>query len=474
MIFLQYTGHPFVDVGIAVLESYLKKCCTEFTEQDLSKAAEWLKDVYKRKDFKGYLTIHFPNSGWCNANIKEDTKAEYIKKVLKSYGDPPLSSKRSCAFCNNPAQFLADRQHIPLLTGTTVLVTAPNGVAGLPVCGYCLMAIQFYPLGTIKVNGRPLFWWTTDTDMTFELINNTVQEVRKSLATSQEKVVNFKWPFTRLLSQAREILDVYDAKSLQAKKETPLPDCIGYHVTNYGSEPDYDQYLIPRELLQFWRHVRVAAKDVREAHHYVETSSWIIPKPKKKGAKSQGTSGVDSEGIGFLRNSYYEALGKAFQERNWQTIIGRRIIGFFLHTKEENYHWNNYQLCELFLGKVGGMEKQRLDIVKKIADDIVDHLILGNNEPKWLDNLYNREIKPNEFMRYLVKVQRKLAVLGQPINLDDILTMFDISSSDDPGLKDAYLIRQLFLIRMFERIGARNRDLLKSINDEKNENEEVM
>lgn len=470
---VKYTGHPFVDVGIAVMESYLEKYCDDFTAQDFSRAAKWLINTYERRDIKGYLMFsHFPNSGWCNPNpkVKEKTKLKYIASVLESYKTLPLKPKRSCAFCNNEAQILADRRHIPLLTGTMVLVSAPNGVVGLPVCGYCLMAIQFYPLGTLKVKNRPLFWWTTSREMTFELVNDTFQEVRKALSITQEEIVNFQWPYTRLLSQAKDILERYN----QNKQNNFLPDCIGYHITNNGKNPDYDQYFIPRELLEFWREIRIAPKAVREAHNWIEKSSWELPENKKKGGKQSVKSAklLQSNGTKLLKNKYYEALGAAFQERDWNMAIRLRIVWFFLHPKEEHYDKNNFQLCELFFRKVGGMEKQRLDIIKKIADNIVDNLILNNNESKWVNDLFRNKMSSSDFMKYLVKAQRKLADLNHPIALADILTMFDIESDDETGLKDVYLIRHLFLIRMFERMGKKNKELLKSIPEELEDNHE--
>ncbi|MCL6560741.1 MAG: hypothetical protein K6U74_18495, partial [Firmicutes bacterium] len=317
---VKYTGHPFVDVGVAVLENYLERPCEEFQEEDLVFAAKWLRKQYERKDFKGYLTVHFPNSGWCNPTIKGEKKEAYIQKVLFSYRSEPLMPHRACSFCGRPGQFLADRQHIPLLTGTTVLVTAPGGVAGLPVCGYCLFAVQFYPLGTIKVNGRPLFWWTPEPDLTFELVGDTCWKVRRMLAASSEKVINFSWPRTRLLHSAREVLERYDP-------DKPLSDCIGYHVTNYGSGPDYDQYTIPRELLEFWMEVRMAPEDVRKAHQWIEQSAWEIPRERKAGGKkkkdrenieNEEKGNVDNGGRETLRNDYYEALGEAFGSPDWR------------------------------------------------------------------------------------------------------------------------------------------------------------
>ncbi|EAX48297.1 hypothetical protein TcarDRAFT_2247 [Thermosinus carboxydivorans Nor1] len=460
---LRYTGHPFVDVGIAVMESLLRpKECHAFTRKDLKFAADWLIRIYERKDLRGYLTVHFPNSGWCNPTIKEAKKEEYIKKVLFSYDAPPLEPERSCAFCSNKAQLLADRQHIPLLTGATVLVTAPGGVAGLPVCGYCLMAVQFYPLGTKKVDGRPLFWWTVEPELTFALVSNTFGEFRQSLAVTEDKVINFKWPYTRLMEDARRVLEEYDLMG----EDKPLADCIGYHVTNYGSEPDFEQYHIPKELLEFWRDLKFAPEAVRLVHSQIEKKSWEAEKEKGGGKKQKAKQGNQSgEHIVSRRNFYYEALGRAFKERDWKKEVRNIVTRFYLNTEQENLHLNNFQLCEMFLQRVGGMEKQRLDIIRDISDRIIEVLVLGNNDVRWLNDLYNREMLPQEFLRYLVRVQKELSRFGKPISYDSILLMFDMASEDDANIKDAYLIRSLMLIRMFERVVKEKQDLLEKMSD---------
>jgi len=99
----------------------------------------------------------------------------------------------------------------------------------------------------------------------------------------------------------------------------PLADCIGYHVTNYGSSPDFDQYFIPKELLEFWLEVRLAPEKVRKVHQWMVQSSWEKPEGKRT-AKKKGKNGKE-EGertIESLRNYYYESLGEAFESLDWR------------------------------------------------------------------------------------------------------------------------------------------------------------
>lgn len=455
---LKYTGHPFVDVGVAVLESHLRKSSDEMRESDLEIAARWLLVLYGRKDLKGYLTVHFPNSAWVQPAITESKKSEYIRKVLHSYDSQPLQPGRNCSFCGRPAQVLADRQHVPMLTGTTLLVTAPGGVPGLPVCGYCLFSVQFYPLATLKVAGRPLFWWAPDPDLTSALVEDYHGRVMQQLSGSFEKFPNLSWAHSRLLESAQEVLGKLDPGQL-------LTDCIGYHVTNYGSGPDFDQYVIPKALLEFWIEVRAATQAVREAHRAIEEGGWEVPTKRGRRGKSQEGDEADSA-TESRRNRYYEALGQAFKSPDWGFEARKLIPRFFVHKKPEQYDPNSFALSALFLTKVGGMERQRLDVIKVIADRITEVLVLGNNEKHWLRDLYLRELRTPEFLNYLVRAQKRLSEFGQAYSLDDVLTLLDLTSTEDSGPRDAWLVRDLFLIRMLELVGERKKEFLADLSSE--------
>lgn len=448
---VQYTGHYFIDSGIAVMEHYLRKECTSFRQEDLDKAAEWLTGLYQRKDIKGYLTIHFPNSGWCNANpkISWEKKAEYEKKLLKSYLLEPIGDKH-CVYCHRPAQFLADRQHIPLLTGMTTIIMSPGGIPGLPVCGHCLMAVQFYPLATLKCQGKPLFWWTPEPELLRELTGEYFRELMKMLTGGSEKLVNISWPKTRLLETAQKVLKTYGA-------DKPLADCIGLHITNYGAGPDYHQYRIPKELLEFFSEINIKEEELRKAHNYIVEKQW---EKAKKTSNKLSSPEVNSLAI---KNFYFEVLLEAFEDVDWSRNIRKVLSKFYLHTKPEEFHYNSFKLSRFFLEKVGGMEKQRLEVIKRIADQIANYLILGNNEKKWLDDLYYREYKPSRFTGYLIKAQKSLAQKGQVFTLDDVLIMLDISSIDDTGVRDYWLVRDLFLIRLLEIVGKNRRDMLEEL-----------
>src|SRR4051794_2291397 len=226
---IRYVGDPFVDTGVAVLEHRTNKPCAEFTSEDLTRQAEELEGIYSKKAWAGYLTVHFPNSCWCNPSMLASSKLEQRTRLLRSLEANPIERKL-CVYCARPAQHIGDRSGIPLITGATNMTCGANGEPGLPLCSGCQFAIQFYPLAAIKIEGRPLFRWSPDHDWMFALTYEFAQEVDKLVLATPDQVPSLKWPPSRLFEAIERVLD--------ANVEVPSADLVGCHMTNYGSGPD--------------------------------------------------------------------------------------------------------------------------------------------------------------------------------------------------------------------------------------------
>ncbi len=234
---IRYVGNPYVDAGLAVLELRLKKPCSAFSQDDLGEQARQLEAEYSRPIWRSYLTIHFPNSAWVQPRISQEKKRSYVEKVLASYRFRPLAPVRGCVFCGRPAQAVVDRSHFPLLTGETIMVAGAGAEPGLPVCGFCIFAVQFYPLATLKVGGRPLFWWAPEPGWTRLLTRRFLKDAQMLLAASSDQFANLRWPSTQLLRAASGAMDDFEAPpDWLSKEERPvLCDIVGIHATNYGS-----------------------------------------------------------------------------------------------------------------------------------------------------------------------------------------------------------------------------------------------
>lgn len=457
---IRYTGNPYVDAGVAVLELRLQKACDEMTLEDLAFQAEEIKKEYTKPLWKSYLMVHLPNCAWTQKDLSSEKNQAYLGKVLESYKPEYPELNRKCAFCERPSKIRADRRYVPLLTGETVISSGAAGVPGLPVCGWCVFAVHFYPFATLKVDGCPLFWQTPAPTWTRRLTRIFVERLARVLGISSDELPKLRWPKTRLLQAAREAMERLETEQMGSVPR--LSDITGIHATNYGTDPSFEELHIPRGLLEFWREAGAFP-----AYKKIERQAWEIadskPKAKKgKQAKKARKDAVDSTS-GFpeisaeifeftQRNYLYEALGEAFRSDDYREQAKRVAAKFFLAKQGKRVEPATIKVTELFLERVAGMERERLEAIREIADQIADHLIIGAGDHRAAGQLIRRKLRLGEFLQFLSYIQRKLSDLHKPLQWEKVLTALNLESNDDRTATDQWLVQELILIRLYERL----------------------
>lgn len=460
---IHYTGSPYVDAGVAALELRLHKPCDEFTLGDLDAQAGEIRREYTKKIWKSYLMVHLPNCAWTQKDLSSEKNQAYLKKVLESYKPEFPDLERKCAFCSRPAKILADRRYIPLLTGETVMTSGVGGLPGLPVCGWCVFAVHFYPFATLKVEGRPLFWWAPNPAWTRRLSRTFVEKLESVLAIMTEELPKIRWPKTQLLHAARQTM----AKLQDERLSSPLPlsDIIGIHATNYGTDPNFEELRIPCGLLDFW-----SEAGSFPVYREIEQRAWEAqefksnPKKKSKQGKKNGETSqpeakeqtdVPPEISELTRRNYlYEALGEAFRSDDYRERAKQVAVRFFLQKHGKQIVPGTMQITELFLEKVAGMERERLEAIREIADHIADDLILGAGERGAVSPLLKRKLRFGEFLQLLSRVQAKLSKAGKPLSWKKVLKALNLENEDDRTTTDHSLVQELLLIRLYERLAS--------------------
>jgi CRISPR-associated protein Cst1 len=441
---VRYVGDPFVDAGVAVLEYRTAKQFDDLDNSDLRQQAAEIEELYGQQAWRGYLTVHFPNSGWCNATMSAENKAAFRNSVLRGF-DVSAGVGRLCAYCSRPAQHIADRSMVPLLTGAATMTTGAGGAPGLPICGYCLFAIQFYPLATVKVHGRPLFWWTHDPEWMRLLTRQFGAIVQQVTTGAGETIPNLSWPSTQLFRAAWRAFENWSSSPPDGR--VALADIIGCHVTNYGSGPDYEELHIPRSVLEFWWQAR-AFPIYRE----IVRAAWEIP---AKGKPKEQQSGDDIEDNLGARNRFYEDMGRAFRNQDFRRLARSIASRYFIRPGLKKAEKDRRQLAEYFLEEVAGMERARLDAIRLIADRIAD----SKQTKQILDRMFRRT-SPRFFISTLVYAQDRMARAHEPpLPTDQIHTALNVVSTEEPPVRDAWLVRELMLLRILERMAESQTDL---------------
>lgn len=459
---IRYTGNPYVDAGVAVLELRLKKACDQFILDDLVSQAKQIKSEYTKSLWKSYLMVHLPNCAWTQKDLSSEKNQTYVNKVLESYKPEFPDLDRNCAFCARPAKIFADRRYVPLLTGETVMSSGAGGIPGLPICGWCVFAVHFYPFATLKVEGRPLFWWASDHLWTLRLTRIFVERLNRILAMFSEELPKLRWPKTQLLQAAREAIAKLEDEKLSPA--LPLSDVVGIHATNYGTDPQFEELRIPRGLLDFWKEAGSFA-----AYKELETRAWETQQQKskpQKGKKAKGFGKITEESkiekpeapselSEFTRRNFlYEALGDAFRSDDFQEKAKLVAAQFFLRSRQKTVIAGTIQVTELFLEKVAAMERERLEAIREIADHIADDLIVGAGERRAAEQLVRHRLRLGEFLQFLSYVQRKLSEFQKPLGWEKVLVALNLESEDDRTATDHWLVQDLILIRLYERLAT--------------------
>jgi CRISPR-associated protein Cst1 len=448
---LKYTEHPLVDVGVATITAYAKKRePSQVTAADLNEFGAFMEKVYGN-EWRKWMYVIFPNSLFTQTQMGEEKKE--AARATFIYGHRALhEANELCVFCGQMALTRSFRQNVPLLTGEGMVNFFPQGDAGLPTCGTCLLAVQAFLLGSVRCHGRALFVHADDEAMTFEFAKRFLTENRRSLS------LDLKHPRTFFVAR---LLEVEAERKKAELDETPCSVTV-YHLTNYGTNADITLYHFPSQLVAFLRHANRAPHG--DTWKQIERRAWELSVEKVKGkgrskAAESPTEPQPREEPGVARNYLYEDLFKLPHEaaRFVRTYFLRRAYrsnfvedprrAYNLHRELELVSWT---LTAIFLEEVMRMTSHSIETIKRIADRIADH-ISAKDDKRLFRGLWMSR-RPWELRRVLVREDTRLAQGGQEplLTFDDFVTVFELS--EDGSRPDWGLARDLILIRVIEQL----------------------
>lgn len=460
---LHWTFHPIVDVGVATLTAFAEKeSPDDVTFEDLEKFAEYAERAYFTPAISGYLTVLF-TSNFINPSWTLKKKKEYIGKILRSFKVKPDRFLPPCVYCGRqsirlPTSKLAYRDLVPMLMARGIINFFPKGNSGLPLCGLCTTSIQAIAIGAPMVSGRALIVSSDDPTLTLALIKKWLPETRARIQLAEatgQKPPNISRPLTQVI----------EALTSLERERAYWRDDAGvtiYHLTNSGQGPDIDIYELPFNITKFI--MRAQSVKYRDIWNEIVSSGWELieiykEKEKKRGRKPKAKAKISSEDQLVRRNYLFEDLFTLPNE------AGRFIRIYFLRQppsfkqkadprihykgwKDAKYiKWN---LTELFLEEVVGMEKNRIEAIRKLGDRIAKEIILNNDKKLWWD-IYNCQ-RPAEMRNILIRQSQKCIKSGKEplIRFEPFLEIFE--EGEELVRVDWKLAWDLMLIRVIEQL----------------------
>ncbi|MBX2999938.1 MAG: type I-B CRISPR-associated protein Cas8b1/Cst1 [Caldilineaceae bacterium] len=360
MSLLRYTGHPFVDVGVATITAMSRQAKPEdVTYEDLERVAQRLKEDYSTlKPLRNHISSIFLNSWFVQPSKTEQDRQDYADAVLFAFraGQAILEGVNCIFFPEKAAVIYAHRQHLPLLNGADIWNFSPLGTIGIPVSGEALLAIHAMPYGCTKC-GYPLAFHQLHSgdssvrDMTLYLANRNYRENARAIhqMRQDESAQMPNWGGFKRTRYVEALLQA--RREIQRHQANALHNITGYYFTNYGPKPMLELIRVKNNVADFIDDVE---QDASDAWRRVVWQGWQLE-------KGETTATLSSEATQTRRNVVYEMLFDL--PENALPFLRRLAVA------------RDWSLIQIFLERILLMDAERIETYRKLGDRLAQYII---------------------------------------------------------------------------------------------------
>ena len=473
-----WTGHPFIDAGLAFILLYTgKKTPEELEYDDIDDAISFASNLYSTSEFAKYLTRIFRNNNpilMINPSMRKFCTSDKLNSSLSELFRliPPLNEGNSkCQYCGLRRKISGmelrhvvhskDKSKPKEIAGDVFPLLGTGGMRnffpfanslGADICASCLLLSQMMPLSTYAIQNNKgtvvgvflihAYPFNKMLEFSMESINYTKENGLFSDARGFRKPENFF--FKKIIEITRKI----ESGSSFWKNTTVT---LYYFINgNRSGEQWINVIHIPTSVIKFIAFA--GEKDYNGWKNILNRGWWI---KKNKNAKSFGE------------------LEKGYSNRVYSKLLNEEsILSYFLNIqkKKANTKW---RLLEFYCLEVLSLDKETLEFIKGIGDKIV-----GTVEPledkdlrKTIRELENAK-KLYQFENFFVRLEK----IRQQKGIQNSLLTFDEFSMILTGYGEEiytswYVVKNLLLFRIYEKLHDR---LMKEDREEIGEKDEEM
>lgn len=503
---LRFTGHPLADVAVATVCALVEKDDPEqITLEDLDVVSDAIDRHYFGPAMVSYLTCVFMNAAYAPPNNKPDQMAVYRKTVVRAHRAPPdpeVLGER-CAVSGRWASFAAQRTHVPLLTAQEQANFHPAGRTYLPLSGPFVVALQTLPLGCRRCQGRMLAVWSEDTVLlrrfarrfltdnlrfltlyaqegSFPSEDLQGEKLPRGRAVKDQKTKAGKYPDARMpVSILTDELQSSLSDLESTAEDEPAASVVAYWLSSSGQGASLEVLPVPSALVRFLRRANAAPHGalwraaVARAWSRVREGKSASGKGKVRSAQPSGPGGP-----GRSRNALLEqlrlVLAGAVPDREAAAWLVRKHLLPSKEAVQAAESSASWALVELFLKEVLGMDRTRIEAIKRLADSLACYVAETNDGQAFRAILRAR--KDWELRGAVVRAQRREAERGRLlVCLDDLVEA--LVADDVHGRMPFQLARDLISVRLIEQLHGRgwfseHREALAELEPEETAEEE--
>ncbi len=454
---LKYTGHPFIDVGVATIVAMCNlESPLDFNEQHFHKLKEELLRIYITPAMGGYIgNVVFGNASFANpAKLNEkyfDSNRSALSQLIDWASSNPVipsddaaDEGEQCTFSGDPAIIRASRMLIPMTNSEDAINFVPEGRKRLPVAGWCILALLAMPIGALNTGGALWIVHSHNHELTEHFASEHVAKNRATFSLSSlDKLPNYKFTRTMLIE---ELMAAHNLRP----SSSPL---TAYTFSSNAQNARLTIHHLPSQVVSFM--VSAKRQSPQAWNFLVKSSKDRQPETaeKKQGDKTQKH---------YQRRYFlYEDLFELPQRATYflRRYLLRKPKGGQRQKSDPRYEFSplrdvdgiSWGLIALFLERIMTMDKQRIEDIRAVADNLA-HFAQVTGDDKLLKRLMSA--RSGYDILHLLK-RASLRVEGGEVPLitfDQAVSVFFFDEDADNLRFDWRLARDLLVIRMIERL----------------------
>ena len=442
-----WTGHPFVDAGLATILLHAEKSHPEkITSQDVENTIDFVSKLYAKKVWASKY-LHgkiFPNNGiiMANPSMAKKRSPENISKNLKELYKAipevldPSSKERRCIICGRRKPYEKEdvyRSIFPLLgTGGMLNFFPAANLHGGDICAHCLFLVQLMPVVAYNLS-KVLVIHAYPYEKMLKLCEESFSRAKEEFLLSKDNDFEYNLDFKKAENFFfKKIIDITRKVETGSKFWKDISITLYYFINgNKSGSQDIDIIHIPNSVLRF---IAFAGE--------VDIKGW---------------KNIVKRGWGTSKKKSFEELEKKYSNEVYQRLLNDENILEFFYDKQEkkvNCKWN---LLKFYCLEVLKLEEKVLSFIKEVGDRIVETIEkLEDNKLKQVVRELENSTKLYQFENFFVRVEKIRQQKGIPNPLLTFEEFARLLTSYGEDINMSWkVVKNLLLFRIYEKLHDR-------------------
>ncbi len=458
--FSNSVGDPMVEIGRLGLVEFCGKDRFDGIEE-LEQEVTKLFNIYTFKTSGRIGQVFSSNSKFTHNSTGKDLN-ERLKQAVELYdGLIKESFDGYCLSCGKKDNLCSVSKTIfPLTTGNSNANFTSNFSNKFLMCKECMTSLFFAPINMQKTTGRMGFMISNNEEINKFWSEENIQEFHANILKNMDSLVDSKI----------NIFENFIYHMIEELQEEELfGDITFYLISNVDKGSEINVVHISEKQMKFL--YSVAPKFFKNELPTKQKDEWNYLIFKYSSKDKSGKFRTRKESIdGKVKTIKFQE--DVIEKKNYKSTMKyfNPLISNFIQGKSILYYFKknlcSWKLTTIYLKEIKGMREERLNIIKKVADN----LQLFNEDDK---TFYTKVVRPIEMTKSQTEFRENLRVLMRKFlskSDDPLFTADEMVLYILPSGESWYETKDILLIALYEKMNLKEDDI-ENLNVGDNENE---